>query len=145
MAGGVYTGGGATVVMDPPPIVYVNVFRSGSAPERHLRRKAQAVAHLASKNAPVKTGHLSSSIRVDQNRAELGRFAFGFKVYTNVRYAHYVHEGTGPSVRWRGVTSMKFFGTNQHAGDYVFPDVVFHPGISAQPFLQKSLVAMVGP
>jgi len=145
MAGGFYTGGGATVIMDLSPIVYGNVFHSGSGPDRHIRRKTQEVAYLASEKAPVKTGRLAASIRVDQNRNELGRFAFGFKVYTKVRYAHFVHEGTGPSVRWGGEKSMKFLGTNQYTGEYVYPNVVFHPGISAQPFLQNALIAMVGP
>lgn len=148
MAGGFYTGGGATVIMDPSPIVYGNVFHSGSGPDRHIRKKAQEVAYLASELAPTKSGRLAASIRVDQNRAEKGRFAFGFKVYTKVPYAGYVHEGTGPSYRYGASTphgKMKFRGTNQYAGDYVFPFTVVHPGTPAQPFLQNALVALIGP
>lgn len=142
MPAGVYTGGGATVVMDPPPLVYVNVFHTGSGPDRHLRKKAQAVAYLASEIAPFRSGRLASSIRVDQNRNELGRFAFGFKVYTNVSYAHHVHEGTGPSLRIGWTNKMKFLGTNSYTGKVVYTPVVFHPGIKAQPFLQQALIAM---
>lgn len=148
MAGGVHTGGGVTVIMDPSPIVYAKVFHSGSGPDRHLRRKAQDVAILASEKAPIKSGRLKGSIRVEQNRNELGRFAFGYRVYTRVPYAGYVHEGTGPSIRYGANTpnmKMKFSGTNQYMGDYVFPRVVFHPGTPAQPFLQNALIAMVGP
>lgn len=140
-AGGVYTGGGATVVMDPPPVVYVKVFHSGSGPDRHLRKKAEAVAVTARAIAPVRTGRLKSSIKADQNRNELGRFAFGFKVYAPVYYGYYVHEGTGPSPRWpvrRRV--MKFMGRE---GKHVYRDFVMHPGTPAQPFLQNALVAMV--
>lgn len=142
-AGGVYTGGGATVVMDPPPIVYVKVFHPGSGPERHLGRKAEAVAITARAGAPVgETGRLKAGIKVDRNRDELGQYAFGFKVYTPVYYGYYVHEGTGPSPRWpvrRKV--MRFAGSG---GVPVYRDFVMHPGTPAQPFLQNALIAMVG-
>jgi hypothetical protein len=148
MAGGFYTGGGVTVIMDPSPIVYAKVFHSGSGPDRHIRKKTRDVAYLASEKAPFKSGHLKGSIRVDQNRTERGRFAFGYRVYSKAPYAGYVHEGTDPSVRYGANTPngrMKFRGTNMYAGDYVFPYIVFHPGTPAQPFLQNALIALVGP
>lgn len=141
-AGGIHTGNGVTVVMDPAPLVYVKVFHSGSGPDRHIKRTAQRVAIMASLLAPVKTGRLASSIHATQNRNEAGtRFAFGYKVYTTLYYAGYVHEGTGPSPRWpvnRKV--MKFTGRE---GFPVYRDFVMHPGTPAQPFLQNALVAMV--
>lgn len=139
-AGGVFVGGGVTVVMDPPPVVYVKVMHPGSGPDRHLRKKAEAVAVLARTLAPVRTGRLKSTIKADQNRDELGRYAFGFKVSAGTSYGYYVHEGTGPSPRWpvnRKV--MKFHGSG---GDTVYRDFVMHPGTPAQPFLQDALVAM---
>lgn len=140
-AGGVYTGGGATVVMDPPPIVYVKVFHPGSGPDRHLRRKAEAVAILARTLAPSRTGRLKSTIKADQNRDEKGRFAFGYAVSAGTGYGYYVHEGTGPSPRWPDKRKvMKFQGSS---GDTVYRDFVMHPGTPAQPFLQDALVAMV--
>lgn len=141
-AAGVYTGGGATVVMNPPPVVYVQVMHPGSGPDRHLRKKAEAVAVLARQTAPVKTGRLKSTIKAEQNRDELGRYAFGFKVSVGTGYGYYVHEGTGPSPRWPDSRKvMKFPGDE---GGPVHRDFVMHPGISAQPFLQNALVAMVG-
>jgi len=141
-AGGVYTGGGATVVMNPAPVVYVKVFHPSSGPERHLRRKAESVALTARVIAPRRTGRLAANIKVDQNRNELGRYAFGFKVYTPVYYGGYVHEGTAPSPRWpvEG-KAMKFLGRRN---DIAYADFVMHPGTPAQPFLQNALVAMVG-
>lgn len=139
-AGGVYAGGGVTVVMDPAPIIYVSVFHPGSGPDRHLRRKVEAVAILARTIAPKRTGRLASTIKADQNRNELGRFAFGYKVSAGTSYGYYVHEGTGPSPRWpvnRKV--MKFRGSG---GDTVYRDFVMHPGTPAQAFLQDALVAM---
>jgi len=141
-AGGVYTGGGATVVMDPPPVVYVKVFHTGSGPDRSARRNAEKVAIYASEIAPVKSGLLAASIKADQNRNELGRYAFGYKVYTPVYYGFYVHEGTDPSPRW--ADDKKVMLWHGREGDFPYRDFVMHPGISAQPFLQDALVAMVG-
>lgn len=143
-AGGVYTGGGATVVMDSPPVVYVKVFRSKSKPERHLRRKAEAVATLAKELAPKDSGALAASVAVDQNRNELGWFSFGFKVYASTRYVIYVHEGTGPSIRVKRPGAMFFMGTNEFEGIGVFTPVVKHPGTPANPFLEEALIAMAG-
>ena len=142
-ANGVYTGGGVTVVMEPAPIVYVKLFHPGSEPDRHLLKKAEAVAHLAQQIAPRgETGLLASSIKVDRNRNERGQYAFGYNVYTRVAYAGYVHEGTKPSPRWpNNHKVMKFAGSR---GDIVYRDFVMHPGTRAQPFLQNALVAMVG-
>ena len=140
MAGGVYTGGGATVVMDPPPVAYVKVFHSGSGPDRHLRKKAEAVAIMARSLAPVRSGRLKSTISASQNRDEKGRFAFGYTVSAGTGYGYYVHEGTGPSPRWPSNRKvMKFPGAS---GDTVYRDFVMHPGTPAQPFLQDALVAM---
>jgi hypothetical protein len=139
-AGGVYVGGGATVVMDPPSVVYVKVFHPGSGPDRHLRKKTQAVALMAVTLAPFKTGRLAASIKASQNRDEKGQYAFGYSVSANTPYAFYVHDGTGPSPRWpvnRKV--MKFQGSR---GDIVYRDFVMHPGTPAQPFLRDALVAM---
>lgn len=138
----VYTGGNATVVMDSAPVVYVKVFHEGSGPARHLGRKAEAVAITARANAPKKTGYLSRNIFVDRNRNELGRFAFGYQVYTPVFYGGFVHEGTGPSPRWPDENKTMKWGGRE--GVAVHRDFVMHPGTPANPFLQNSLVAMVG-
>lgn len=137
----VFTGGGATVVMDPPPLVYVKVFNPGSGPDRFLRQRTQAVALKAISDAPFRTGRLAASVRANQNRDEKGRYAFGYTVSANTPYAYYVHEGTGPSVRQSFPNVMKFVGSRD--GRTVYTDVVFHPGTPAQPFLQNALVAMV--
>lgn len=144
-AGGVYTGGGVTVVMDPPPVVYVKVFHRGSGPEKHLLRKAEKVAQLASDLAPKgPTLRLSDSIRVDQTRDERGRFSFGFYVYTPVYYGLYVHEGTQAKDRVVFPGQMKFMGTNAFKGRMIYTHIVHHPGNSAQPFLRDALAAMAG-
>ncbi len=136
----VYYSPGVVLVMDPAPLVYAKVFHPASGPEKHLRQKTVAVQITAKINAPVRTGTLRGSIRVTQNREELGQFAFGFKVYTPVYYAGYVHEGTGPSPRWPvNGKMMKFAG---YPPTPVYRDFVWHPGTPANPFLQNALVAM---
>lgn len=134
---------GAVVVMDPTPVVYVKVMGANSGPDRHIKRKAEAVAITARALAPKRSGRLAASIKVDQNRDELGRFAFGYRVYTGIYYGVYVHEGTGPSPRFANgdFKVMKFAG---RSGEPVYRDFVLHPGTPAQPFLQNALVAMVG-
>lgn len=141
MPAGVYTGGGATVVMSPSPVVYAKVFHAGSGPDRFARRGARKVAILAASFAPSRSGRLSGSVKVDQNRTEKGRFAFGYSVYSNVSYAGYVHEGTGPSIRSTYPGYMKFQGTNGFTGT-VYTRVVRHPGTPKNPFLRNALVAM---
>jgi hypothetical protein len=145
MAGGagVYTGGGATVIMDPPPVVYVKVFHSGSGPDRSARANAQKVAIVARQTAPSKTGYMASQIYAEQNRNEHGRYAFGYRVVSPVYYSKYVHEGTGPSPRWPNPQHkvMHFHGSR---GDMPYRDFVMHPGISAQPFLRDALAAAGG-
>jgi hypothetical protein len=140
MAGGVYAGGGAIVVMDPPPIVYVKVFHPGSGPDRYLRGKRDAVAVMARSLAPVSSGRLKSTIRADQNRNELGRYTFGYTVSAGTPYGYFVHEGTEPSPRWPSNRKvMKWPGSR---GDIAYHDFVMHPGTPAQPFLQNALIAM---
>jgi hypothetical protein len=138
----VYTGGGATVIMDPPPVVYVKVFHEGSGPARHLKKKATAVAVMAKTIAPKRSGFMAASIAVDQNRTELGRYTFGYKVYTPVYYGYFVHEGTAPHIMSKFPGSYRFPGTNAYFGQMIFTEVVRHPGNSAQPFLQDALIAM---
>lgn len=142
MPAGVYTGGGATVVMDPPPVAYIKVFGPGGGPDRFLRRKAEQVAIMARALAPHQTYRLRASIRTSQNRDERGRFAFGYSVSANTPYAYYVHEGTTPHVYFSYPNKMRFRGTNDHSGRIVFTDMIDHPGTPANPFLQRSLVAL---
>ena len=141
-AGGVYVGGGATVVMDSPSLTYVKLFYDGSGPDRHLKRKVDAVVLLARTLAPVKTGRMKSTISGSRNRDVRGRFAFGYTVSVGTSYGGYVHEGTGPSPRWPD--SAKVFRFQGSRGDRVYRDFVMHPGIPSQPFLRNALVAMVG-
>lgn len=142
-AGGVYTGGGATVVMEPPSLVYVKVFRAASGPDRFVKRKAEQVAVKARMLAPVRSGALKASIRADQNRTERGQYTFGYSVSASTPYVTYVHEGTGPSPRWPNTRKVMKWGDRFNPAVSVYRDFVMHPGTPAQPFLQNALVAVV--
>ena len=133
---------GVVVVMDPAPVVYAKVFYEGSEPTRYLKRSANAVAALAKAMAPKKTGLMASRIVANQNRNELGQYTFGYTVESPVYYSHYVHEGTGPSVRRADGKAMTFQGTDTYSGQQVYTPVVYHPGTPRQPFLSRALVAM---
>lgn len=143
MPAGYYRGGGATVRMYPPPAVYVMVFREGGEPAGYLKRKAEKVAMTARVLAPTRSYALRSSIRVDRNRNRRGHYAFGYSVYSDLSYAHYVHEGTGPSFRFKYPGRMVFQGTNAYIGRRIHTHEVFHPGTPANPFLRKALIGMV--
>lgn len=141
-ASGVYVGGGATLIMDPPSAVYVKIFHPASGPDRYLRKKVDAVVILARRNAPVgATGRLKASIVADRNRNIKGQYAFGYSVSAATPYAYYVHQGTGPSPRWPDSRKVMKFPGNEIKG--VYRDFVMHPGTPAQPFLQNALIAMV--
>ena len=144
MAGavGVYTGGGATVLMDPPPAIYARVFHKGSNPDGYLKRQTEQVVILARTIAPRgATLRLRDSIVMNRNRDARGRFAFGYGVSAHTPYAFYVHEGTGPSPRWpQNQKYMKFLGERDYR--YVYTDFVWHPGTPAQQFLRDALIAL---
>src|SRR5680860_94261 len=121
MSAGVFVGKDVVVVMDPAPVVFVNVFHTGSGPDRHIKDKANEVATLAKALAPKRTGRLAASIRVDPTRHSNGRFGFGYNVIAHARYAVPVHEGADPHIMVSagGFGTMKFMGTNAFAGNQI--------------------------
>lgn len=146
MPAGVYSGGGVTVVMEPPPVIYVKVSGKGTPVDRNMKSRARDVAILARDLAPVgETGALVSGIHASQNRDELGRYAFGYEVYSLAPHTIYIHEGTVP--HWINAVNgdvLRFEGTNGNAGQIIFTWESFHPGTRANPFLSKALIAMGG-
>jgi hypothetical protein len=128
------------VVMEPAPVVYLEVFHTGSGPDRFARQNAEKVAIMARSLAPVSSGTLKTTIKADQNRDEYGRYTFGYTVSVGTSYGYYVHEGTGPSPRWPDHNKVFKWGGKE--GVPVYRDFVMHPGTPAQPFLRDALVAM---
>ena len=146
MPAGVYSGGGVTVVMEPPPVIYVKVSGKGTPVDRNMKSRARDVAVLARDLAPFgRTGQLKAGIHASQSRDERGRYAFGYVVYSLAPHTIYVHEGTAPhEILPVNGEFMKFAGTNGYAGQIVYTRHVNHPGNRSNPFLTKALIAMGG-
>jgi hypothetical protein len=84
--------------------------------------------------APVDTGRLRSSIRVER-RSFLG-FRSRWTIGSDVEYADMVHDGTRPHIiRPRRAKALRF----RAGGRVVFAKVVRHPGTRARPFLDRAL------
>lgn len=131
----------ARVRMDSAGSVYVRLLGKRSGADRDVKRRATAVANRAFLLAPKRSGRLARSISASQNRNERGRYTFGYNVTASASHAHYVHEGTGPSLRQSYPGMMKFDGTKQYTGQTIFTEIVRHPGTPAQPFLARALSA----
>ncbi|MGW8357403.1 HK97 gp10 family phage protein [Streptomyces wedmorensis] len=107
-------------------------FRATSRSEGEIA--ARQVVARAKILAPVDTGRLRSSIRVER------RSTFGLRqrwtVGSDVEYAPMVNDGTKPHIiRPQRAKALKF----KVGGRTVFAKVVHHPGTRARPFLDRAL------
>lgn len=95
---------------------------------------ARQVVNRAKVLAPVDTGRLRSSIRVER------RSFFGLRskwtIGSDVEYAPMVNDGTRPHlIRPKNAKALRF----RMGGRIVFAKVVRHPGTRARPFLDRAL------
>ncbi|MCX0246409.1 hypothetical protein [Streptomyces drozdowiczii] len=99
-----------------------------------LDSAARLTLNLAKLFAPVKTGRLRASGRIESRRT-LGLrtiYTIGFDVH----YAPFVNDGTKPhKIRPKRAKALKF----NVGGRTVFATVVNHPGTKANPFLDRAL------
>ncbi|MEU4106323.1 HK97 gp10 family phage protein [Streptomyces tanashiensis] len=107
-------------------------FRATSRSEGEIA--ARQVVARAKVLAPVDTGRLRASIRVER------RSTFGLRqrwtVGSDVEYAPMVNDGTRPHIiRPRRAKALKF----KVGGRTVYAKVVHHPGTRARPFLDRAL------
>lgn len=95
---------------------------------------ARQVVNRAKVLAPVDTGRLRASIRVER-RSFLGlrsRWTIG----SDVEYAPMVNDGTRPHlIRPKNAKALRF----RVDGKVVYAKVVRHPGTRARPFLDRAL------
>lgn len=96
-----------------------------------MNESVALVQNQGQANAPVKTGTLRRSITSQVQGA--GGNVKGI-VGTNVPYAKYVHEGTGPHVIVPVSAKALFWPGARHPVKRVN-----HPGTKANPFLKKAL------
>lgn len=95
---------------------------------------ARQVVNRAKVLAPVDTGRLRSSIRVER-RSFLG-FRSRWTIGSDVEYAPMVNDGTRPHlIRPKNAKVLRF----RAGGQVVYAKVVRHPGTRARPFLDRAL------
>lgn len=104
------------------------------ASRNELDRAARQVMNRAKILAPVDTGRLRASIRIESRR-NLGLRTL-YTIGSDVYYAPYVNDGTRPhTIRPKKGEALRF----TVGGRVVFARVVHHPGTRARPFLDKAL------
>lgn len=118
--------------------VYAMLHGPGGAVARDILRRAKRVEGRAKRLAPVDTGRLRSSISTEM----VSRDTPTARVGTNVKYAPYVHNGTGiygpRGAVIRSVQASVLVFTPR-GGSTVFTR--FSRGQRPQPFLQNALPA----
>lgn len=104
------------------------------ASRAELETAARQVVNRAKVLAPVDTGRLRASIRVERRRTLTLRSVF--TVGSDVEYADMVHSGTRPHIiRPRSSKVLRF----KVGGRTVYARVVHHPGTKPRPFLDRAL------
>lgn len=104
------------------------------ASRNELDAAARRVLNRARVLAPVDTGRLRASIRIESRRTLTLRTIY--TIGSDVFYAPYVNDGTRPhKIRPKTKKALKF----RVGGKTVFAAVVNHPGTKANPFLDRAL------
>lgn len=104
------------------------------ASRSELETAARQVMNRAKVLAPVDTGRLRASIRIEARRTFALRSVY--TVGSDVEYADMVHGGTRPHIiRPKTKQVLRF----KVGGRYVYARLVHHPGTKGQPFLDRAL------
>jgi len=104
------------------------------ASRAELETSARQVMNRAKVLAPVDTGRLRASIRIESRRTFTFRTVY--TVGSDVEYAQAVHDGTRPHViRPVRAKALRF----KVGGRVVYAKLVNHPGTKGRPFLDRAL------
>jgi HK97 gp10 family phage protein len=104
------------------------------ASRRELEAASRQAVNRAKILAPVDTGRLRASIRVEARRTLTLRSVY--TIGSDVFYAPFVNDGTRPHrIYPRRGRFLRF----TVGGDVVYARVVRHPGTRARPFLDQAL------
>lgn len=110
------------------------------ASRQELERAGRQVLNRAKVLAPVDTGRLRASGRVEFRR--LWTLRPQVTISFNTDYAEYVNDGTRPHIiRPRRARALRF----TVGGQVVYARVVRHPGTRANPFLDRALREVASP
>jgi hypothetical protein len=100
----------------------------------HVTKVTRQILNRAKVLAPVRTGRLRSSGRMDVKITHIGPTGV---VTFPVRYAQFVHDGTRPHViRAKNKKALKF----KIGQKVLYRQVVNHPGTKPRPFLTRAMV-----
>lgn len=100
----------------------------------HVTKVTRQILNRAKVLAPVRTGRLRASGRMDVKITHFGPTGV---VTFPVRYAEYVHDGTRPHIiRAKKGKALKF----KVAGKVLYRPLVHHPGTKPKPFLRRAMV-----
>ena len=109
------------------------------ASRSELETTARQVMNRAKVLAPVDTGRLRASIRIEARRTLTLRSVF--TIGSDVEYAQMVHDGTRPHIiRPKRAQALRF----RIGGRIVYAKVVHHPGTKARPFLDRAMREIAG-
>lgn len=110
------------------------------ASRRELEIVSRQVMNRAKILAPVDTGRLRASIRIESRRTFSLRSVY--TIGSDVSYAAMVHDGTRPhQIRPKRAGGRLRFVVG---GRVVFARVVNHPGTKARPFLDDAVRQIAG-
>ena len=109
------------------------------ASRRELETTARQVVNRAKVLAPVDTGRLRASIRIESRRTLTLRSVY--TVGSDVDYAQMVHDGTkAHAIRARNKKALRF----RMGGRWVVVSAVWHPGTKPRPFLDQAVRDVAG-
>lgn len=110
------------------------------ASRRELTEAGRRVVNRAKILAPVDTGRLRASIRMDPPR--LFTLRPSVTIGSDVEYAGFVNDGTRPHIiRPKNKQVLRFVV----GGRVVYAKVVHHPGTRPRPFLDRALREVARP
>lgn len=110
------------------------------ASRRELETTSRQVMNRAKILAPVDTGRLRASIRIESRRLLSLRSVY--TIGSDVFYAPMVHDGTRPhQIRPKSAGGVLRF---RMGGRVVYAKVVNHPGTRARPFLDDAVRQIAG-
>lgn len=101
---------------------------------RHLFRKAVMIREMARMQVGVRTGALSASISISQERSMTGQ---SVRIGSTLSYAYMHHEGTRPHMISGQNGGMLRY---TRGGRVVYSRAVMHPGTRPNRYLSDNLI-----
>lgn len=117
----------ANVTMRPAPVFFTEVYRRGGDMDGDILRRAERVAVVAKGSAPIRSGRLAASIRVNRRRNRVGQYDFGYEIRPTVYYAAWALDpsATHPHI----IQGTPYLAFDLASGDHaIVKGPIMHPG-----------------